>query len=266
MPNFDYLSPSEILELRRWSTPTVYNGWEFVTQRDRLECNLSWEPGLTDFMPQMGPMVGYAVTVEFTCKDKEVREQKENPFADFYDYLAEIPGPKIIFAKDLDWPEPRGSMFGEVTGNAFRALGCVGAITDGCARDVDEAAYGGVKLMARRLCVGHAYSCPVRFGCDVAMYGTTVKPGMLVHADKYGFIAIPEEETPYLLEAVRYGDSVECHTAIPAGRRRVGLTAQEIAQNLRIQNVEQAKCNAAFVKEIRERYARNQNRSKGEMR
>lgn len=99
-----------------------------------------------------------------------------------------------------------------MTGNAYRALGCVGAITDGSARDVDEAAYGGIKLMARRLCVGHAYSCPVRFGGAVEMYGTTIRPGMLVHADKYGFIAIPEDETPYLLEATRFCDSLECKT------------------------------------------------------
>lgn len=256
MPNFDYLPHSDLLELRRWNTPTIYNGWEFVARRDRLECNLSWEPGLIDFAPQMGPAVGYAVTVEYMCGDKDVRESYKDPFGDLYDYLASIPGPKILFCKDLEWPNSKGSMFGEVTGNAFRALGCVAAITDGAARDVDEAAYAGIKLMGRRLCVGHAYSCPVRFGCEVEMYGTTIRPGMLVHADKYGFIAVPEDETKYLLEAARHGDSVECKTTIPAGRNRVGLSGQQIADNLRRQNTECAKINAAFRKEILDRYAR----------
>lgn len=265
MANFDYLPHSDLLELRRWNTATIYNGWEFVTRRDRLDCNLSWEHGLTDFTPQMGPMVGYAVTVEYKCGDKAGKEALEDPYGDLYDYLASIPGPKILFAKDLEYPNTKGSIFGEVTGNAYRALGCVGAITDGAARDVDEAAYGGIKLMGRRLCVGHAYSYPVRFGCDVEMYGTTIKPGMLVHADKYGFIAIPEDETKYLLEAARYGDSVECHTTILAGRNRSGLSLQEIAANLRRENAEQAKRNAAFRKEILERYERDaKNSSKGE--
>ena len=164
MPNFDYLPHSQLLELRRWNTPTVYNGWECVTKRNRLDCNCSWEPGLVDFTPQLGPMVGYAVTVEYVCGDAAERAARSDPFGELYDYLASIPGPKILFARDLEYPDSKGSIFGEVTGNAYRALGCVGAITDGSARDVDEAAYGGIKLMARRLCVGHAYSCPVRFG------------------------------------------------------------------------------------------------------
>lgn len=56
------LSHSELLELKRWNTPTIYNGWEQITKRDSgRECfNLE---ETKDFMPQMGSMVGYAVTV-----------------------------------------------------------------------------------------------------------------------------------------------------------------------------------------------------------
>lgn len=255
MPNFNYLPHSDLLALRRWNTPTVYNGWECVTKRKRLECNCSWEPGLVDFTPQMGPMVGYAVTVEYVCGDAAERASRKDPFGDLYEYLASIPGPKILFAKDKEYPNSKGSIFGEVTGNAYRALGCVGAITDGSARDIDEASYGGIKIMARRLCVGHAYSCPVNFGCDVEMYGTTIRSGMLVHADKYGFIAIPEEETPYLLEATRYCDNLECRTTILAGRERENMTAKQIADRLKKENVEYSRLNSAFVEEIRRRYA-----------
>ena len=49
-----------------------------------------------------------------------------------------------------------------------------------------------------------------------------MKPGMLIHADKYGFIAIPPEDTRNLLEGVRFMDSNECRTTIPAGRDTVG--------------------------------------------
>ena len=78
MPNFDYLPHSQLLELRRWNTPTVYNGWECVTKRNRLDCNCSWEPGLVDFTPQMGPMVGYAVTVEYVCGDAALTRDGES--------------------------------------------------------------------------------------------------------------------------------------------------------------------------------------------
>lgn len=255
MANYNYLPHSDLLELRRWNTPTIYNGWEAVTRRDRLECNCSWEGGLIDLTPQMGPMVGYAVTVTYKCGDVAYKNAHPNCYADLYAYLAKIPGPKILFAKDLEYPHSYGSIFGEVTGNAYRALGCVGCITDGTARDVDEASYGGIKMMARGLRVGHAYSCPVEFGVDVEMYGTTIKPGMLVHADKYGFIAIPENETKYLAEAARFCDTIECQTTIVAGREREGLSQEEVCRRLQAATEEYSRRNAAFIAEIQRRYA-----------
>lgn len=226
------LSHSELLELRRWNTPTVYNGWEMATKKDRLECVLSHD-SVTDYMPEMGPMVGYAVTVEYTCSNRRTREENKDAYLDLFEYLAGIDGPKILCAKDLDAPDCIGSIFGEVTGNAYRALGCAGAITDGYVRDVDEAAYAGFKMLARRLGVGHAYSCPVRFGSEIEIYGAKIKPGMLIHADKYGFIAIEEEDTPHLLEAVRFMDSNECAHTIRATRETQGLSKREILDAFR---------------------------------
>lgn len=226
------LSHADLLELRRWNTPTIYNGWESVVERERLECNMSREE-IKDFAPQMGPMAGYAVTVEYVCSDAKTKEENPDCYLKFYEYLAGIPGPKIIVAKDLDAPDMTGSIFGEVTGNAYRALGCVGCIDDGFVRDVDEAAYGGFKMMARRLGVSHTYSCPLRFGNEIEVFGTTVKPGMLIHADKYGFMAIPEEETKYLLDGVRFMDSNECQTTIPSARDTFGLTREEVLKQLK---------------------------------
>lgn len=226
------LSHSDLLELRRWNTPTIYNGWESVARRDRMECCMSREE-ITDFVPQMGPMVGYAVTVEYVCSDAKIKEDNPDCYLKLYEYLASVPGPKVIVAKDLDAPNPTGSIFGEVTGNAYRALGCVGCITDGFVRDVDEGSYGGFKMMAKRLGVSHTYSCPIRFGNEIEVFGTTVKPGMLIHADKYGFIGIPKEETEHLLEGVRFMDSNECQTTIPAARETIGLSAYEVVEQLK---------------------------------
>lgn len=248
----DQLTSSELLELRRWNTPTIYNGWEAVTKRDRLKCCMSNQE-VKDFVPQMGAMVGYAVTVEYICTDGKIKAENPDCYLRLYEYLAGIPGPKVLIAKDLDAPDSKGSIFGEVTANAYRALGCVGAVTDGYVRDIDEGAYGGFKMMGRRLGVGHAYSCPLRFGTEVEIFGAAVKPGMLIHADKYGFIGIPPEDTPHLLEGVRFMDSNECRTTIPAGRDVAGLTPAEIARQLG-QAMEEFNRNAeAFRKEIMSR-------------
>lgn len=221
------LSHADILELRRWNTPTIYNGWEAVSRTERLECCMSRE-GINDYAPQMGAMTGYAVTVEYVCSDVKVKEENPDCYLKFYEYLASIPGPKVIIAKDLDAPAMTGSIFGEVTGNAYHALGCVGCIDDGFVRDVDEAAYGGFKMMARRLGVSHTYSCPLYFGNEIEVFGAKVKPGMLIHADKYGFIAIPEEDTEHLIEGVRFMDSNECQTTIPSARDTFGLIKADV--------------------------------------
>jgi 4-hydroxy-4-methyl-2-oxoglutarate aldolase len=60
------------------------------------------------------------------------------------------PGPKIVVAQDLDQPRTVGAFWGEVNSNMHRALGCVGTITDGGIRDLDEMTNAGVKALARR--------------------------------------------------------------------------------------------------------------------
>ena len=60
------------------------------------------------------------------------------------------PGPKIVVIQDLDKPEVLGSFWGEVNASVHRALGCVGTITDGAIRDVDEMTAAGFKAIARR--------------------------------------------------------------------------------------------------------------------
>lgn len=225
------LSHADLLELRRWNTPTIYNGWEAVAEKERLECCMSREE-IQDFAPQMGAMAGYAVTVEYVCSDAKTKEENPDCYLKFYEYLAGIPGPKVIIAKDLDAPDMTGSIFGEVTGNAYKALGCVGCIDDGFVRDVDEAAYGGFKMMARRLGVSHTYSCPLRFGNEIEVFGAKVKPGMFIHADKYGFMAIPEEDTEHLVEGTRFMDRNECQTTIPSARDTFGLTKDEVLTQL----------------------------------
>ena len=65
----------------------------------------------------------------------------------------------------------------------------------------------------------------MRWGCEVEVFGTTVRPGQLIHADKHGFIAIPEGEEPRLLEAAIQMDVNECETVIAAARSTFGLSA-----------------------------------------
>lgn len=220
------LTHAQLLQLKRWNTPTIYNGWEQITRHDIARDGFNIEE-TRDFMPQMGPMIGYAVTVVIEPSNP-AHKQNGSANAEYSRYVASIPGPKIVVVQDLDKPLVLGSLWGEVNSNRHRALGCVGTITDGAIRDVDEMTNAGFKAIARRLCVGHAHVRPVRWNCEVEVFGTKIQPGQLIHADKHGFLAIPPEDEARLLEAAVFMDQNECNTVIPAARESAGKTADEL--------------------------------------
>jgi len=225
------ISYSDLLELQRWNTPTIYNGWEQITRHKANYDGFNLEP-VTDFMPGMGPMAGYAITVVIQPGNEKHPEENPDGWAQYREYVAEVPGPKIVVVQDLDKPNLYGSFWGEVNSNIHKALGCIGTITDGGIRDVDEMVGVGFKALARNLCVGHAFSFPVRWNCEVEVFGRKVLPGQLIHADKHGFLAIPDEDQDKLLEASRFMDFCECNTLIPAARDSWGKPAGEILKSI----------------------------------
>ena len=242
------LSHADLLQLKRWNTPTIYNGWEQITRRDRTREAINLEE-VRDFMPQMGPMVGYAVTVVIEPSNPQHRQANPAAGSEYRRYVAGVTGPKIVVVQDLDKPKVIGSLWGEVNSNTHRALGCVGTITDGAIRDLDEMTNAGFKALARRLCVGHAWVTPVRWGCPVEVFGQRIEPGQLIHADKHGFLAIPDEDVPRLLEASRFMDANECQTVIAAARGGTGLSTDELLQRLDA-------AAAAFGRNSREHFGR----------
>ena len=225
------LSHAELLQLKRWNTPTIYNGWEQITKQDHAQRGINLEE-TKDFMPQMGPMVGYAVTLIIEPSNPAHKKTKPDSRHEYLAYVAAQPGPKIVIVQDLDKPQVRGSMWGEVNANTHKALGCIGTITDGSIRDVDEMTNAGFKALSRRLSVGHAYATPVKWNCEVEVFGQTIQPGQLIHADKHGFLAIPAGEENGLLEASVFMDQNECKTVIPAARDIEGLSSAEVLQQI----------------------------------
>ena len=214
------LDDREAAALARWNTPTIYNGWEALTRSERtsLRCN---REAVTDFLPEAGPMVGSAVTLVIEPSNPRWARELPDAVHAYRAYVASAPGPKVVVVQDLDGVTI-GSFWGEVNANVHRALGCVGAITDGAIRDVDEVRSVGFKLLARRLCVGHAYAQPVRWNVPVTVFGTEVRPGDLIHADQHGFMVIPEEDADGLAEATAFLDAAERATLIEAAAAHRG--------------------------------------------
>ncbi len=242
------LPEGQLLQLKRWNTPTVYNGWEQITRADRTRDGINLEE-TRDFMPQMGPMVGYALTVVIEPSNPHHPNASPKAWSEYRRYVSAFPSPKIVVIQDLDKPRVVGSFWGEVNSNIHRTLGCVGTITDGAVRDLDEMTNAGFKALARRLCVGHAHVCPVKWGCAVEVFGQKIEHGQLIHADKHGFLAIPHQDIPALLEAAKFMDANECNTLISAARGCQGLGTEEILKRLDLASAE-------FSKETRRRFTR----------
>lgn len=107
------LTHSDLLKLKRWNTPTIYNGWEQITKRDNAADAFNIEE-THDFMPQMGPMVGYAVTVVIEPTNPEHKKNKTCN-DEYRKYVASVPGPKIVIVQDLDKPRVIGSFWEKST-------------------------------------------------------------------------------------------------------------------------------------------------------
>ena len=224
------ISYEDMLKLKRWNTPTIYNGWEIISDNDRSGNYFNREE-TRDFMPAQGPMVGQAVTVSCEPSNRS-HSFRDGVWKEYYTWVASQEGPKIAVVQDMDKPNFIGAFWGEVNSNIHRALGCVGTITDGAIRDVDEMMNAGFKALASRMCVGHAWSVPVSWGETVSVFGCPVSTGDLIHADKHGFLIIPEEDQSRLLESVIFMDNNECNTVIPAARGKAGRSIEEILSDI----------------------------------
>lgn len=199
------LSAEQIAELRRYNTPTICNAIETFDVRPR---HVGFLPHRVRCLtPELGVMVGYAVT-SVTRAEPDPRPGPD-PIADYFRYVAATPGPKVAVAHDADDPAGLGAQFGEVTATIHRKLGCVGHVTDGCPRDLEEVRALGFHLFGLNPCVSHAYIRLVGFGEPVRVAGVEVRPGDLIHADQHGVCIVPAEVADRLAAACAAVEAME---------------------------------------------------------
>lgn len=193
------LDAGQLEGLRRYPTPTISNAIELFDVRPR---HVGFLPHtIRALLPELGAIVGYAVTSRTSAAPYGPGGPPPDLLADYLRYVAGQPGPKIAVGEDIDDPPGLGAQFGEVTATIHQKLGCVGHITSGCPRDLDEVRALGFPLFGLNPCVSHAYVRLVDFGKPVAIGGVTIQPGDLLHADKHGACIIPLEIAPKLAEA-----------------------------------------------------------------
>ncbi len=183
----DYLNKEELESLRRWPTCAISNGIELFNIRPRNEGFML--PEIKCVFPELGAMIGYAVTAVISADSPEGRRIQPS---DWWEMILKIPEPRVVVIHDIDHPVV-GSFWGEVNANIHRALGCVGTVTDSSVRDLDEVREMGFHFFSSCVTVSHAYVHLVEIGIPVKVGGLVVKPGDLILGDKHGVISIPLE-------------------------------------------------------------------------
>ena len=197
------LTQGQLDELKQFITPTVSNAIELFDVRTRTEGFMM--PEIECRFPDLGVMVGNAVTA--TCRAWEPATKGVDTAA-YYDSVLAQPAPRVLVAQDLD-DVPIGALVGEVNSSVHRALGCVGHVTNGGVRDLDECHSIGFHLFSGCVQVAHAYVHLEGFGEPVEVGGATVYPGDLIHADKHGVCLVPHGVAPRLAEACREMEAIE---------------------------------------------------------
>jgi regulator of RNase E activity RraA len=185
MPNL--LTPDELEALRRWPTPAISNAIELFNIKPRNEGSMLSE--IKCAFPEMKPMIGYAATAVITAESSEGRRV---PAPEWWEIIRKTPEPRVAVMHDIDRPVI-GSFWGEVNANIHKALKCVGTVTDGSVRDLDEVNELGFHFFSSCITVSHAYVHLIDVGVPIKVGGLMVKPGDLIMGDKHGVIAIPLE-------------------------------------------------------------------------
>ena len=195
------ISADLLQSLRRLDASTLANAIETFHQRLRNE-------GFADGsvhcrFPELPNLLGHAVTLKIRGSAPPTAAAPFPDRSDWLDYLLSVPAPRVAVVQDVATRIGFGSLLGAVHMNILRALDCVGAITNGSARDLPAAQGLGFQLFTGSISVSHAYVHVIEFGGPVQIGGLTVNSGDLLHGDQHGIQNIPRAIAPEIPAVAR---------------------------------------------------------------
>jgi regulator of RNase E activity RraA len=199
------LSEQEMLEeLRNFNTPSITN--VVATYPEHPFClglynpwteNWYTDQSIRCMFPELGPMVGYAVTCVFGLPDPDYSRLS---FIDVLDVLDASKKPSILVFQQK-FPPELANKVGLAGGNmtaAMKAIGCIGAISNGPSRDMDEIRPMKFQYMLSGVTAGHGAMAIHAVNVPVAVAGMDICPGEIIHMDEHGACKFPPDQ----LEAV----------------------------------------------------------------
>ena len=182
----------DILEfLRRTDTCSVSNAIETFDVRMRNEGYI--QDAAKCLFPWMPPVAGYAVTGRIRTTAPPISGLYYYQNIGWWEYVASIPGPKLVVLADMDKAPGTGAFVGEIHAQISKALGCEGYISNGAVRDLRALETLGFQCFAGSVSVSHAYGHLVEWGEAVEIGGLKISHGDLLHGDRHGVQKVPVE-------------------------------------------------------------------------
>jgi regulator of RNase E activity RraA len=185
------LADDQLSALRQLGAPLIANAIETFHERLRNEGFITER--VHCLFPGLPRMVGYAATIKIRGSAPATAGGIYPDRSDWWDYILTVPEPRVVVVQDSASKPGLGSLLGAVHINILRALGCVGAVTNGAVRDIPAAEALCFPLFAGNLSVSHAYVHIVEYGEPVEIDGLKIQSGDLLHGDVHGVQLIPQE-------------------------------------------------------------------------
>jgi len=198
-----------IEELKNFDTPSITN--VVATYPDHPLClglynpwseNWYTDQSLRCMYPELGRTVGYAVTCTWGVPDPNYSGVT---FMDVLDAMDASPKPTIFVFQQKFPPELEGKV-GLAGGNmttAMQAIGCVGAISNGPSRDIDEIRPMKFQYLLSGVTAGHGAMAVHAVNVPVSVAGMDVAPGEIIHMDENGAVKFPADKLEAVLENAR---------------------------------------------------------------
>ena len=201
----ELLTREQLDALAQFDTPTICNAIEGFGVRSRTE-GFTWPELRMRAAMSDKAMVGYARTGVISARQPAAPAHSAVMEA-YYRQYEDFDLPMVAAIQDLD-RVPVGSFWGDVQATVHRALGCIGVITDGGVRDIEEVKKVGFYLFSKEVLISHAYIHMVEAGTAVDICGMTVRPGDLIHADSHGAMDAEEALKGPCQAAIARGEKV----------------------------------------------------------
>ena len=223
------LTTEQVQQLKTFETCLIADAIESFGVRLRNEGFAT--AGFRCLFKSFPPLVGYAATCKVRSADPPIVGSRYDERTDWWKHIGSIPAPRVVVMQDIDNPPGTGAFFGKVHANILMALGCVGAITNGAARELSGIEASGFQIYAGRLALSRAYIHVVEYGGPVEVGGLTIRPGDLIHGDRHGVLTVPPElalKLPAVANVIR-----EKKQQLIDLSRKPGTTPEEFSRGLK---------------------------------